>query len=148
MKCLMRFLRENFWNFYSNNTMYISQVKMILEYKLRPLKFCVLSIVLISLTSCASFFSDNECENLIENEKMIEIMTDIYLMESYIKEELSRDTIRNDSIAYLYAGIFKKHRITKEKFDKAFECYASNKEKITYLNEEVLNAIQIIEEID
>ena len=97
------------------------------------------------LPSCDVFSDKGECERIIEEDKMVEIMIDIYLLESYIQvESRSRSSMR-DSVDYYYAGLFEKHDVSKETFDKAFECYSLDGEKVTYLQEEVLNSLSIME---
>ncbi len=102
-------------------------------------------VILFSLLSCTFFSGKGKCERLIEKEKMVEIMTDLYLLEAYIQiTARSRPEIQ-DSLHYLYAGLFKKHDISRETFNKALECYSLDRDKMAYLNEEVLNNISIIE---
>ncbi len=102
-------------------------------------------LVLFSLLSCTFFSGRGKCERLISKEKMVEIMTDMYLLEAYIQVTARTRPEITDSVHYLYAGLFNEHDVTKETFDKAFECYSLDREKMEYLNEEVLNNISIIE---
>lgn len=97
------------------------------------------------LPSCGVFSGKGECERIIEKDKMIEIMTDIYLLESYVQVESRTNTSMRDSMDYFYAGLFEKHNVSKDTFDKAFECYSLDGEKITYLQEKVLNNLSIME---
>lgn len=105
----------------------------------------IIPLILILIVSCDLFKRPNECEKIIEKEKMIDIMTDMYLMEAFIYNELElrTSTEKRDTVPYFYAGLFHKHNITKDNFHKAFRCYASDREAIDYINEEVLNIISI-----
>ncbi len=102
-------------------------------------------ISLIVLSSCTFFSFKNKCERIIEKDKMVEIMTDIYLLEGYVQVRSRTVPEVRDSADYYYSALFKKHDITKETFDKAFDCYSLDRELMLSLNEEVLNSIRIIE---
>ncbi len=120
--------------------------KCILFFSLSNLQgILVFSVVILLLPSCNFFIGKGKCERIIEKEKMVEIMTDIYLLEAYIQINARTRPEIEDSLHYFYSGLFKKYDISVETFDKALECYLLDKDKISYLNEEVLNNISIIE---
>ncbi len=105
----------------------------------------IIVMVLFLFSTCTFFSSKSKCERIIEKDKMVDVMTDIYLLEAYIQiTSRSRSSIR-DSVDYLYAGLFDKHNITKETYDKAFECYSLDRELMLGISEEVFNTISIIE---
>ncbi len=107
---------------------------------------CVLFIfIFIFLPSCSIITGRNKCGNLIEKEKMVNIITDFYIIESYINIASDDNPSIKDSVEYYYAGIFKKHDITKELFDEAFECYALDKDNLAYIKEEAMNNLSIMQ---
>ena len=109
------------------------------------IKFLFVCMISLSMLSCTFLTGRSKCERIIEKEKMVEVMTDVYLLEAYIRITGNERPEIRDSTEYFFTGLFKKHEITRETFDDAFKCYSLDRELMEYLNEEVLNAISIIE---
>ncbi len=97
------------------------------------------------MPSCELLTGKTKCERIIEKDKMVNIMVDKYLLESYIKVHSRKNPSVEDSVHYYYRNLFNKHNISKKTFDKAFECYSMDKELAINLQEEVMNKISIIE---
>lgn len=85
---------------------------------------------------------------VLDQDKMIEVMTDVQIAESYIKLKFSLkgDTIRStDSI---YAAIYRKHQISAETYDTSFQFYTNHPEVLQEIYEKAINNLATIEAIN
>ncbi len=108
--------------------------------------FFIIFLFILLFLSCDLLDRSSQCERIIEKDKMIEILTDMYLLEAYIHNELDIKAFhkKRDTTPYFYATLFNKHDVSKDVFDKAFHCYASDRKEIDYINEEVINTISLM----
>jgi hypothetical protein len=104
----------------------------------------LLAALIISVSSCGLFFSDNPCRKYIDKRKMTEVMTDVYLLEGKLSQLQTKPEII-DSVAYYYADLFDKHDITAQQFEDAFNCYMLDSDNLTWLMDEVLSSLSIIQ---
>ncbi len=73
---------------------------------------------------------------------MIDLLTEVFLLEAHIGHQQPMTNIR-DSIPHLYGGLFQKHGVTADKFEKAFECYMLDRDLMNSVLDEVLSNISI-----
>jgi hypothetical protein len=98
-------------------------------------------LITITFSGC-NFFGGNNCR--IERRTMVNVLTDVFLLESLMSQHQSIHEIR-DSIPYYYAGIFQKHNITADQFNRAFECYILDEQDMIWIMDEVLSSLSIIQ---
>jgi len=104
----------------------------------------LLPAIIFLFSSCGLFSSDNPCKRHMEKRKMAEVMTDVYLLEGKLSQLQTKPQIV-DSVAYYYAGLFDKHKITAKQFEDAFNCYMLDSDNLTWLMDEVLSSLSIIQ---
>jgi hypothetical protein len=107
----------------------------------RKLILSLVFLLILFLAGC-NFFGVNGCR--LDRRTMVNVLTDVFLLESQLSQHQSIYDTR-DSIAHYYAGIFKKHNITSEQFDKAFECYLLDEQDMIWIMDEVLSSLSIIQ---
>lgn len=104
-----------------------------------------LTIVLIisfSMVSCGIIGSDNPCEKHMEKQQMIDILTEVYLLEAHVSHQQTGTNIR-DSLPHLYGGLLQKYGVSTEQFEMAFECYMLNRDLMNNVLDEVLSNLSI-----
>lgn len=94
------------------------------------------------MVSCGIVGSDNPCEKYVEKEKMIEILTEVYLLEAHVSHQQTGTNIR-DSLPHLYGGLLQKYDLTAEQFEEAFECYILDRDLMNNVFDEVLSNLSI-----
>lgn len=102
-------------------------------------------IPLIALAICLGHSCTNQRENIpegvLDESKMVEVLTDIHLAETaFIMNNLkSRST--DSSAASYYKFVFNKHGISSTLFDKSFRYYTSQPAQFSIIYEKVLTEI-------
>lgn len=76
--------------------------------------------------------------DVLQVEKMAEVMVDIHLMEAAMNINAANTDKFNTS---LRIDIFKKHNITKEQYDKSYDFYTKNPEQLGEVYQMVLNSL-------
>jgi len=108
-------------------------------------KIIIIVVALIfALAGCGIFSSKTECEKIIERREMVALLTDVFLLESQAGNVQTTLEIR-DSLQYYYSGVFHKHNITAEEFERAFQCYLLDEENMAWVMDEVLSSLSIIQ---
>ncbi len=85
---------------------------------------------------------------VLPEDKMVEVMTDVQIAESYIKLKfaLRSDTIRtSDSI---YAAVYRKHKISAATYDTSFQFYTTHPELLQRIYEKAINNLGTIEALN
>lgn len=108
----------------------------------RTLYFLLFFSLFLFFVSCHWFRHENPCHDTIEKDKMVELLTEVHLLESHLSLRQSRVDMA-DSAALFYAGLFQKYEVSAEEFDQAFECYMLDRELMTEVFDEVLSNLSI-----
>ena len=85
---------------------------------------------------------------VLNQEKMVEVMTDIQIAESYIKLKfaIQSDTIQvTDSI---YAAIYRKHQISAQTYDTRFQFYSKHPDVFQLIYEQAISNLGTIEALN
>ena len=82
----------------------------------------IILVICISVISCGD--SDSEAEGIIEKEKMIELLTDVQMLES--TAVFVRNKNADFEIGEGYLWLFDQYGVTEEEFKKSVEFYASD----------------------
>ncbi len=110
---------------------------------MNPIRFFAIVLILsFSMVSCGIIGSDNPCEKYIEKQRMIDILTEAYLLEAHISHQQTATNIR-DSLPHLYGGLLQKYNVTAEQFELAFECYMLDRILMNNVLDEVLSNLSI-----
>jgi len=96
------------------------------------------------LVSCNGMRPEKPCDSYIPRRIMVDVLTDVFLLEARITNLGHREGVI-DSVAIYYAGLFEKHDISREQFQQAFECYMLDNEDMTWLMDEVLSSLSIMQ---
>ncbi|MBS4014292.1 MAG: DUF4296 domain-containing protein [Bacteroidetes bacterium] len=103
-------------------------------------------IFLIVFSSCSYFEKHSTCEDIMEKEKFVAVMTDVYMIEAYFEiVHISSDALQ-DSIAIYYNSLFREHDITREQLINAINCYVLERETINKIHDDVINSLILMEE--
>lgn len=125
---------------------------MFLQFIKKPVLFTyiLLAISLVSLTiGCEK--SDKETINLVKTsplteEKMITVLTDIHLAESWLKQrKIDKDTLAHKTMEDKYQVIFDLHKVTASDFETSFQYYITHPDEMNRLYEKVIEHINKLE---
>jgi hypothetical protein len=101
--------------------------------------FIILSLYIVS---CGLYQDENPCSKHLDRQTMVNIVTEVFLLESYVATHSSAASIR-DSVPYYYAGIFQKYGTDARGFEDAFKCYLLDREQMNLLLDDVLSTLSI-----
>ncbi len=103
--------------------------------------------MLLTLVSCNFFRAPgrDDCDKILGREQMVNILTDIYLYESFVLEYQHMEPSFRDSARYHYAAIFRHHEVHADDFDEALDCYLLDRREMDAIHEEMLNRLSIME---
>ena len=90
----------------------------------KSVKMKVFKILLFLVTLVSACEPDNKPKDLIEQKKMILIMTDLHIMDGYMSTIIYNDSTRMNT-KNLYATIYKTHKTTKESYEESLKYYSS-----------------------
>ena len=86
-------------------------------------------------------------ENLIEREKMVEMLADIHLAEAAFNTQRHRDSLVEQSTsADFYYSVLEKHEVADTVFEKSYVFYASQPRKFEKMYRESMNLLNEMEE--
>ncbi len=111
------------------------------------LKACVLIAMCLLVASCGFFRAPgkHKCDKILPREQMTDILTDIYVLEAFLREYQHIEPDFNDSIQYYYRALFDKHEVDREVFEEALNCYLLDRKEIDIIHETMLNHLSLIE---
>ncbi len=107
----------------------------------------VVAVMLLTLASCTFFRAPgrDDCDKILTREEMTDILTDIYLYETFAREFRSLEPAYRDSAKYHYVGIFQYYDIESAVFQEALDCYLLDQREMNAIHEEILNRLSIME---
>ena len=102
-------------------------------------KLLALMLAIATTTIFVGCHGDKTPDNIISEKVMIEILADMHTADAFfnITNGYECDTITGE-IRYTYNQIFKKHGVTKEKFDGSMDYYSKNPKKFREMYEKVV----------
>lgn len=109
-------------------------------HKVKSLITAILFV--FTFAACGIIGSDNPCRKHIKKKDMIDLLTEVFLLEAHISHQQGLTQIR-DSVPHLYGGLFQKYGVTADEFEKAFECYMLDRDLMNSVLDEVLSNISI-----
>ena len=89
----------------------------------KSVKMKVFKILLFLVTLVSACEPNNKPKDLIEEKKMILIMTDLHIMDGYMSTIVYNDTMRRNT-KNLYATIYKTHNTTQQSYEESLKYYS------------------------
>ncbi len=113
---------------------------------MRKLLFIVSIVILFAATGCDKPPVPKP-KNLVDREKMVEMLADIHLAEAAFNNLRHRDSIvEESSSADFYYSILDKHAVQDTVFEKSFVFYASQPRQFEKMYRESMNKLNEIEQ--
>ncbi len=113
----------------------------------KPFRLLFVIVLAGSMTACGFFRAPgkDKCDKLLSREVMTNILTDIYLLESYIREHQHLGRNIADSSDYYYYRLLKQYDVELSTFESALDCYLLDRQEMDAIHEEMLNRLSIKE---
>ena len=89
----------------------------------KSVKMKVFKILLFLVTLISACEPNNKPKDLIEEKKLILIMTDLHIMDGYMSTIVYNDTTRRNT-KNLYATIYKTHNTTQKSYEESLKYYS------------------------
>ncbi len=96
-------------------------------------------LILVSIFAIGCSSSDND--EIIKQDKFINILVDIHVADALIADKGLYDGNLKDSTKSYYNYIFKKHNISRASFDKSMEYYSKDAEHYYQIYDIVIDEI-------
>ncbi len=111
------------------------------------IKTCILIAMCLFFASCGFFRAPGKekCDKILPREQMTDILTDIYLLEAFLREYQHIEPDFKDSVQYYYSVLFHKHAVAIDVFEEALNCYLLDRREIDIIHETMLNRLSLIE---
>lgn len=87
--------------------------------KMKGIKFKIAFLMLIAV-SCSS---EKKPSGIIEEDKMISIMTDLHIMDGYMSSLMYTDSVRIKGKNF-YATIYDKHKVDPAEYERSLKYYS------------------------
>ena len=82
--------------------------------------------------------STRDKTQVIEEDKMIEIMADVYVLEMHYQKKYGAPMEYKKHLDRALKNLFASHGISRASYEKSFTHYASKHEQFIHMNEEVI----------
>ena len=89
----------------------------------KSVKMKVFKFLIFLVTLFYACEPDNKPKDLIEEKKMILIMTDLHIMDGYMSTIIYSDTTKRNT-KNLYATIYKTHKTTQKSYEESLKYYS------------------------
>jgi hypothetical protein len=96
--------------------------------------------LLFGLLSCTNGDVDNEQRRLNE-EQFISVYEEILLIERYYQSKLGLPNLYKNELEKASEKIFDKHHTTKSNFEKSFEYYARDPQRLHKIQEKIIDRL-------
>jgi len=94
-------------------------------------------VLLLVLFSCASDGYNKTPENMISEEKFIDLMVEMHLIEANINQRFVKLVDSTDTSFGYYRYLFDKYEVKKVDFDSTFNYYSRNPDKLDMVYDQV-----------
>lgn len=108
---------------------------------------CGLTVIMLLSHSCNFFRAPgkDDCDKLLSRETMVDVLSDMYLLEAFLIEYQHVQRGVRDSSEYYYAGLFDRHQVEPEVFEAALECYLLDRREMDLIHEMMLNRLSLMQ---
>lgn len=119
----------------------------LIKRNIRKTRFYVILMVAVLLSACGFFRAPgkDKCDKILSKSQMTDILIDIYMLESFIREYQQIDPAAKDSAVYYYEALFERHGVGRDVFEEALDCYLLDRRDMDIIHEEMLNRLSLIE---
>lgn len=101
----------------------------------------VLLVFFLALHACESDRSSSKDYKIIENDKMVDVMVDVHIIEATLRDKkISGDSLKKLTSDY-YQNLFDKHNISRQDFDSSFAYYEDNVGELNNIYEKVIERL-------
>ncbi|WP_026899397.1 DUF4296 domain-containing protein [Daejeonella oryzae] len=97
--------------------------------------FILLFFGLVLLSACDQ---QKAPKGIMENKKMVTVLTDVHLMDAYISMIPYNDSVLKQQSLRYYDAIYKKHKISRRDFDKSLEYYSKQPKVLDSMYSQVI----------
>jgi len=94
-------------------------------------------IIFLAVFSCASDGYKKVPENLITEEKFVDLMVEMHLIEANINQRFVKLVDSTDTSFGYYRYLFDKYEVKKVDFDSTFNYYSRNPDKLDLVYDQV-----------
>lgn len=121
--------------------------RTIITKKAKRIRLVFTLAMALLMASCGFFRAPgkDKCDKILSRATMTDILTDIYLLEAYVREQQQIDRSVNDSVNYYYFRLLKQHGVNISDFEAALDCYLLDRQEMEIIHEEMLKRLSIIE---
>ena len=107
----------------------------------------ILSVIVLFAATACDDPPVPEPENLVDREKMVQMLADIHLADAAFNSLRHRDSIvQNSSSANFYYSILEKYNVQDSTFEQSFVFYASQPRKFEKMYREAMNILNEMEQ--
>ncbi len=108
--------------------------------------FLTILLTIVFVSSCDHLKEKPKApEGLIPKMEFIDIMVDVRMVETSIRQKISRGNNAIKSTDYYYSYVFKKHNITAEQFNTSLKYYSSEVKEMQDINVQVVERLTQME---
>ncbi|MFC2175457.1 DUF4296 domain-containing protein [Bacteroidota bacterium] len=107
-------------------------------------RFLLLCLLILSVAGCTNK-KEAKPDALIEEGKMVKIMTDMHLVETAQNLKIIQPDSANANYLALFESIYKTHQVSKSQFDSSLFYYSGQPEQMNELYDKVLERLYELE---
>ncbi|MCF8307488.1 MAG: DUF4296 domain-containing protein [Bacteroidales bacterium] len=101
----------------------------------------VLLVFFLAMDACDNDRSSSEEYKIIENDKMVDVMVDVHIIEATLRnKKISGDSLKKLTNNY-YQTLFDKYNISRQDFDSSFAYYEANVGQLNNIYEKVIERL-------
>ena len=104
------------------------------------MKHLLFIIILISLSGCHGP-KDEKPADLIPEEQMIDILTDIHVADAIVDNKYGQQKVDLPLTNALYSQIYKNHKITAARYKSSYKYYEANPELMDNIYTQVITEL-------
>lgn len=115
--------------------------------KLYLLKKLITLALILAFGSCGFFRAPGKdsCDKILSREQMTEILTDVYLLEAYLRELRQHTDAADDSAKIFYQALFQRYKVEPDIFQEALDCYLLDRREMDLIHEQIMSDLSIRE---
>lgn len=95
----------------------------------------------LSLIFFGSCDSETKPKGMIGREKMVEVLTDVHLVNGYTSTVMNLDTIKQVTANYLNV-VYKKHQVDSIQFKKSLRYYSEHPKMLSEIYDQVIKKLE------
>jgi hypothetical protein len=103
-----------------------------------------LLLAFVALFSCKAEITKAKApKDVIPHKEMVSLTKDLLLLESHIELSYGQIATFYKILNTSSDHVFKKHKISRDRYNRSFEYYAADQDKLTEIYQEVLDSLNI-----